>query len=291
MGKIANFYFLMAIILMIFAASYRYIGPINQKNIGYTNGASLVSPPITSSESINVIGPSPTAEWIAGQFLNISWNSVGTSHDLQVWLYGDIVNNYNQTNSNYQQSLAEVTPAPDSGTYFWPIPLHQPRGNYYVEVYDNLYDVWGDSAWFTIQSPYSITVTTPSNASSWSIGTTHDIQWNSNTIGTKVDIDLWDGSTLYALTSSPVPNTGSYSWTIQAWPAGNYSIEVIDDNTSGIYDWLHGFSQYFTLTTSTGPSGSTPGFSLEYIALGVVIALSLLILLVRKRADFYLDTL
>ncbi|MHC4498918.1 MAG: matrixin family metalloprotease, partial [Planctomycetota bacterium] len=110
--------------------------------------------------------------------------------------------------------------------------------------------------------PCNITVTSPAGGSTLECGDFYYINWNSEcNRGNKVNIELYDGSSLVQTITSNTPDDGSYLWRIaDGMPRGsNYRVKVSDKSDS---DCAYGWSSYFTIncacTAVTSPSsGST----------------------------------
>ncbi|PWB56920.1 MAG: hypothetical protein C3F06_00055 [Candidatus Methanoperedenaceae archaeon] len=92
-------------------------------------------------------------------------------------------------------------------------------GNIGMEVIDTVSTLQGTS----------ITIVSPNGGENWVRGTTYTIKWNrTGSIGTRVKIELFRGSTLSRTISSSTSNDGTYSWTIPSSQKldSNYKIRI-----------------------------------------------------------------
>ena len=158
-------------------------------------------------------------------------------------------------------------------------------GNAHVAWYD--YTDYGGSGtdvdilykrWNTT---HEIIINAPIFTSTWQMGNSYDILWNSAGNFANVEIELYWKETFNATISASTPNDGSYSWTI---PSGfvnssQYQIKITDVSNSSFYD----YSDYFEIFTPPTPvdSGSSspeiPGYDLIFlIGISSVITLFLI---------------
>jgi len=85
-----------------------------------------------------------------------------------------------------------------------------------------------------------INVTTPNGGENWQIGSTQNITWNSSGVTGNIIIKLMKGGTMLGSIAYNIPNTGSYSWTINSIsgnsiaPGSDYKILVrsFDDHSN-----------------------------------------------------------
>jgi len=165
------------------------------------------------SQNITVTSPKGGENWQIGTTHNITWNSNGVSGNIIIKL---------MKGSNMIGSIAWNIP--NTGNYSWTInnvqgKSIQPGSNYRVLVRSmsnhSIQDQSNSN--FTISSkpvPSSITVTSPKGGENWQIGTTHNITWNSNGVSGNIVIKLMKGNTMLGSIAYNIPNSGSYSWTI-----------------------------------------------------------------------------
>ena len=107
-----------------------------------------------------------------------------------------------------------------------------------------------------------ILINSPISTSTWQMGNSYDILWNSISSIINVEIELYWKGTFNATISASTPNNGSYSWTV---PSGlvnstQYQIKITDVSNSSIYDFSNYFEIYTPYTpvesiTVTNPSG------------------------------------
>jgi len=88
----------------------------------------------------------------------------------------------------------------------------------------------------------SFTLITPNGGESWNIGDTYDITWNSNQIPGNIILKLKKGNTLLGSIAWNIPNTGTYSWTINdiqstpIEPGNDYKVIVRSKDDISIED-------------------------------------------------------
>lgn len=151
----------------------------------------------------------------------------------------------------YQYTIAQNTP--NDGSYDWEIPFALGAGtDYWIEIEDTASDVHDFSEFFEIEAAVaSITITSPTSSSSWSVGGTYTITWTSGESLTDLTIALFKGeSSVDSIAASASGSAGSYSWTIplDISPGTGYYIAIMDNTDTSIF----GISDEFAITASGG---------------------------------------
>ncbi len=135
-----------------------------------------------------------------------------------------------------------------NSSYTYPIPVETKTSNYSSAASANAGESYvssGGSSWYdlsnynssnaTIKAFYSLgssalSLTAPTAASSWSLGSSQTISWTkSGSMNEYVKLRLYNstGTTVMAVIADNVANSGTYTWTIPAGLAvGNYLVRV-----------------------------------------------------------------
>jgi len=165
------------------------------------------------SQSITVTSPNGGENWQKGTTHNITWSSSGVSGNVIIKLL---------KGGTMLGSVAWNIP--NTGTYSWTIndiggtPIA--TGSDYrvlVRSFDDHSIEDQSNSNFTISpisSGGSITVTNPNGGEEWYIGSAHNITWSSSGVSGNVIIKLLKGGTMLGSIAYNIPNSGSYSWTI-----------------------------------------------------------------------------
>ena len=144
--------------------------------------------------------------------------------------------------------------------------------DYRIKITD--YDdssVYGYSDYFSINvGSGTITVTSPSNSSSWKVGSSHSITWTTTGTIINVDIEIYKGDTLKYYIYD-VPDYGFKLWEIDEdiEVGTDWRVKVSNSDDSSQNDW----SDYFTIYKGIG---AIPGYSL-IIIIGMLLGISLLL--------------
>ncbi|MFX0065563.1 MAG: Ser-Thr-rich GPI-anchored membrane family protein [Candidatus Hermodarchaeota archaeon] len=113
----------------------------------------------------------------------------------------------------------------------------------------------------------SITVTNPTNSSTWTKGTLYNITWDHTGLFSHVKIELYESSSLALTLTDRIYNDGSYTWIVKMnLTAGtNYRMKVTSTNDSKVYD----YSDYFEIEDEKGISG--------FLVVSVALALAIVV--------------
>jgi hypothetical protein len=162
-----------------------------------------------------------------GESLNLSWaTTLKSSEAVTIALY---------RGGTKQQNLASGVLNDGSQTVQIPASGYSGSG-YTLRVFaDGNSAIYADTGSFYIGA---ITVTVPSNSGIvWYRGTSHDITWNTGSLGGNVAISYLKGTAETSIDGSE-PNIGSYTWNIPAGltPGNDYKIKITFSGDTGISD-------------------------------------------------------
>ncbi len=198
----------------------------------------------TEAESIAVTSPTSSSSWKVGTIHSITWISTGDINRVDIDLYKD------------DTFIEAITPyIANDGSYSWNIPIDLEFGsNYQIKIYKYGDDSVKDfSDYFEINDDEgsgtgseSIIVSNPTSSSSWKVGSSQIIAWDSTGDISKLTIDLYDNNNLKESIIESIANSGNYIWKIpnDLKLGSNYQIKVSkhEDNT------IYGISEYFELS-------------------------------------------
>ncbi|MDD3139216.1 MAG: Ser-Thr-rich GPI-anchored membrane family protein [Lachnospiraceae bacterium] len=101
---------------------------------------------------------------------------------------------------------------------------------------------WSELKEFIVPTNPFITISSPTNASKWQVGTEYTIQWDSNISGNCM-ITLWKGETFTSIANSIPISNEQFVWTVPVLTAGNdYRIRVQSEDPNVIT-----YSDYFEI--------------------------------------------
>lgn len=234
------------------------------------------------AQTVTLLSPNGGEAWTFYQTQTVKWSATSGVGPLNFYL-----DPATSTVSSTSYLYSENVPSNESSLSlegFAPTDLNSrtiPPGSYYFRITTQDGKVSARSAApFTIKNPAvmpSITVTSPNGGETWVMGKTYNITWKSAGINT-VFFDECGSSapfgnvcqSLYGVTStinpiSGLPSTasaanGSYSYYVNPkdplYP-GNVKIEIVDSDSSAIYDESDNyFSVVPPAATSTTPSST-----------------------------------
>jgi hypothetical protein len=187
------------------------------------------------ANTITITSPNGDEDWIAGSIEKITWAGPGITGSLMI--------EYSENNG---ASWTTVTQSTDNdGSYDWTVPGN-PSENCLVRVIagetdESPADV--SDAVFSIvpPTPAAITVTSPNGGESLTVGTKHEITWNSTgDIGNvKIEYSI-DNGTSWSNTTVYTANNGSYTWTVPDSPSDNCLVRIgasdTDESTPDVSD-------------------------------------------------------
>jgi len=198
----------------------------------------------TETESITVTSPTSSYSWKVGTIHLITWTSTGDINRVDLDLYKD--DTFIETITSYTFN---------DGSYSWNIPIDLEYGSdYQIKVYkygdesikdfSDYFEINVDEG--SITGSESITVTNPTSSSSWKVGNSQIITWDSTGDISKVTIDLYNNNDLKESITESVDNSGNYIWNIPnvLELGSNYQIRISKYQDTSIY----GISEFFELS-------------------------------------------
>ncbi|MHA2231106.1 MAG: matrixin family metalloprotease [Candidatus Hodarchaeales archaeon] len=212
--------------------------------------------------SITVTSPTSSSNWATGTSHTIMWNSSGNPGSyVKIQLY---------KGSSLRETIISSTY--DDGTYSWTPSTSLPDGSDYrikisATTDSSCYDY---SSYFTIYTPCSITLSSPSGGSWWELGETLAIIWDSEYTSGDVKIELYKGSSLDRIITPSTSDNGVYDWPIpddgSLTGDCDYRIKITDISSSSCND----YSAYFCIAT---PPEAQDGSFTTYVDTPVTINL------------------
>ncbi len=235
---------------------------------GYSNNFSMN----IRSGTLTVTNPTSSSNWLELNIYTIQWTSTGNIDNVKIELYKGA------TFVEEITSLFGYTTNDGSYDFYISSAENYDGTNYRIKIinYNDPND-YGYSGYFSMNiRSGSITVTNPTDSSSWTPGSFQLITWISTGTITHVDIDLYKGSILMYYVDD-VYDIGTYSWTIpeDIEQGADWEILVSNSDNSGQNDW----SEEFTIAVIPNPN-AIPGYDLLFI--GCLSILTSLVI-IRKR--------
>ncbi|MDD1777935.1 MAG: GPI anchored serine-threonine rich family protein [Candidatus Helarchaeota archaeon] len=173
--------------------------------------------------------------WVQGQhlaqgsaeYISCSWSGAIQYVNIELWT------------SDYEYHSTIYTRV-ETGWSDWTIPYSVPAGQYRIKMYET-YDpeIVGFSSWFYIDAakPNSLTILAPPNGGTVYSGRNYNVTWTSTGAVQRVNLELYNGSTLVANYSSRM-NNGLFSWGINnSFALGsNYYFKLVSTTNQSLYD-------------------------------------------------------
>jgi len=175
-------------------------------------------PKTSASPSIISIRPVSAFYYTAGSTIDIIWNCTGYVPyvTLQLQLSGS-------PNGTIYTAPSLST---ESNIYHWHVPSYQyPSNQYRIYFYWNI-SVYQWSETFTIHGAGSwIRVTNPISGT-WIAGSSHYINWTTNSTNLHVNLTLFDNSLYKSTIVQNAANNGAYYWHLPSTLPTDYSYQV-----------------------------------------------------------------
>ncbi len=193
---------------------------------------------IKGEKSLTIYIPDSGSRWQTGTTENIVWTSTGSISSVKIELL---------SSETLVETLTDSVT--NTNSFAWDIPLNLASStDYQIRISDASDDSINDtSEFFEIYSPSinSLTIVTPSEGSSWLIGSTEEISWEATGGIESVTIQLYREDTQLFTIVSPTINDGTYNWTVQTdlEESSDYRIRIEDYSDSSVFD----YSDYFEI--------------------------------------------
>jgi hypothetical protein len=197
--------------------------------------------------SISITAPDSLSQWEMESSHFIYWETTGYISMVNIELFKDGV---------FESTIASNVL--NDNSYNWTIPYGLDNSvNYQIKITDafnsSVYD-YSDN--FEI---YTILITSPDNLSSWEIGSSHYIYWESTEYISTINIELYKEGAFDSTIVLDVSNNESYFWTLPSGldDSANYQIKITNASDSSIYDFSDNFGIYANLFTITAPNSTS----------------------------------
>jgi len=204
---------------------------------------------ISETPNISITVPTTGTDWQKGSSQTITWTD-NLDENVKIELFKAGV---------YDSDIAASTAS--DGSEGWIVPTSLEADNNYTIKISSLDDesISDESAYFTISKILGITITSPTNSSSWQMGNTENITWNDN-ISENVTIELYKAGSKDRDINSSTESDGSFEWNIPTdLVAGtDYRIKITSINDAGITDESEAFeiTAVSNITITAPTSGS-----------------------------------
>lgn len=186
---------------------------------------------------IHVLNPTVHSLWEPNCTFEINWESEGDFENVDIELYHDGI----FVNTIVSNTL-------NDGSFLWTLPT---SFSYYDDLYhvkvintDNSSQYDNSMAYFEIAEPRSISINSPNSLTSWEVGSTQTISWDTTGLMTHVLIRVLKNDFLEYQYDSL--NTGSFNWTIPSTGESgiDWNIIIQDANKTYISDSTEDFEIY-----------------------------------------------
>ncbi len=191
----------------------------------------LVTGQVTYAQSITVITPVESEEWPIGSVKTIEWTSSGIN--------GDVAIQYARNTCGEMTWITISNSASNTGSFDWTV--NGTAGSEHIIKISsvNASEIYGQSAAFLVVLPPEISIVSPAGGEKWLLGSVQTIEWTSSGISSDVVIQ-YARNTCGALTwitiSDPVPNTGSFDWTVNGTAGSEHIIKISSSDNPNIFD-------------------------------------------------------
>ncbi len=192
--------------------------------------------------NIEITTPNNSTIWYTAgggstEYYSISWED-NISENVRIELYKG------------NTWLANFTNSTESDGYYGRFPIPNdfvPGTDYQIKIVSTTNSscyAWSDNFEVANRTQCSITVTSPTNNSSWQTETIHSLIWDDN-FDDNVKIELYKDGDFNKPINYTTASIGSYEWTIPSdLPSGiNYSIKITNTSDSDCY----GYSEEFEI--------------------------------------------
>ncbi|MFW9827421.1 MAG: Ser-Thr-rich GPI-anchored membrane family protein [Candidatus Thorarchaeota archaeon] len=218
---------------------------VSNSDYGITSALSDAYFEISPKKVIKINSPTNSTWWMAGTSHAITWTSGGFIPLVNISLYkGATLEYFFQTINN--------------GTYLWDIPIDVKTGDdWKIKIEDSTDStIFDEIAYFSING--TISITSPTDSTSWIAGISYAITWTSGGFIPLVNISLYKGATLEYFFQTI--NNGTYLWDIpiDVKTGDDWKIKIEDYYNPYVFDIISNFtiSEIKSLTITNPLSGA-----------------------------------
>ncbi|MEO0237385.1 MAG: hypothetical protein ABIN35_04045 [candidate division WOR-3 bacterium] len=186
-------------------------------------------------QTIEVLSPKMTDEYVSGNKYFITWKYTGTISNVDI--------QYSKDNGATWTYVA--TGVSNTGYYEWIVPTEDSDNCLIKVLNSNNNNVYGISERFTIL-PQNIIVTSPSSSDTMIAGRKYYITWRNSGAFTNCDIFYsTDLGLQWRSIATGVSNTGYYEWTIPDIAVSDMALIKISNSSQST---IHGISDTFVIS-------------------------------------------
>ena len=183
---------------------------------------------------IIVTSPSAKDIWYTGETSTISWTSKNAGDFVTIEIHGSYPYSYSTIRSN----------TTNDGNYSWTIPSSlSTTPSYRIKITGMPEGIVNDYSDNFFIRERTITINSPSGGEIWYFGETYSISWNSENIGSLVNIELYENGNYHSTIASNASNDGYFYWTVP----GNlnltseYSIKISSTSYDDVFEYSSGY--------------------------------------------------
>jgi hypothetical protein len=186
---------------------------------------------------LDVVYPNGGQTLYMGHDYTVTWTSDCVDENVKIELYkgGTMVRQLNAGTTNDGAQLVNI---PVDGTIV-------AGSDYRIAIATtpsgDPYDF--SNSYFTILKP-TITVTSPTNGSTYGPGDVVPIRWTTNQVTTNIHVEVYQDASPYLLLDSSTPNDGVYNWTV---PADAPSYACFKIGVSCMWGHVYDYSDCFEI--------------------------------------------
>jgi len=176
------------------------------------------------SPTLKILTPNGGEQLVVGAWYDITWNAVNSRDQIKI--------EYSQDGGESWETITES--AENRGDYQWNIP-DTPSETCLIrisEMNSQLLDI--SNAVFSIVQPSSgeITITSPNGGETWVEGSSHQIEWETDTGIDTVGIELsTDNGKSWQQIAQSIVNEGNFSWTVPGTISSECLIRISANDT------------------------------------------------------------
>jgi hypothetical protein len=180
----------------------------------------------SAAGSLTVTSPNGGESWAAGSSHNVTWSSSGVSGNVKLDYSTDGGSNWIAINANTANDGSEPWTVPNTATS---------QARVRITAVDNSASDSSNANFAITGLAASLTVTSPNGGESWTVGSSHNITWNSSNMSGLVKLEYFDGS-VWSVISAGTTNDGSEPWTAPATPSSQARIRTTSVSAPSVLD-------------------------------------------------------